>query len=590
MNKNTHPPLIKNKQRGFSLIEIMIAVLILAAGILAVSKLQTSLVRSGSDANNRSIASSIAQRKVDDLRRFIHVSSSTPGITWDNIATNSISSLKHPASLAFEHIADNKGGRIKPNSTTIGNQTYTLSWTIADYHFDGEDTAATVTTPALSTLKIAHIKVIWDGVGDTTNNIVSFDTALYGYDSKNTALAGNSGSKELGEINLLSQAVYEYGIGVNLNRGSNQVAPDVSKKGNSVSVDTVTDIYDDLGVLVSRDSFKNRKCTCQTSGTETDSSHAIWGSTWNVANSERRDYILPISESNHTVETILVDNGGGDAQDYLCGICCRDGLDGLSSTEKVCRIKETGGAAHVYERPWKLIAFNIIPNSYLTDGVLVESATTSVANTNLNKATYINYVHTLVRNILLKYTTTTAFNALTTVDSSFASYNSNYNDGTVNHVELISDTSRALRAEVVYLDFPPNGIYEGTTYTATNVPIERIYIDQQELSSVVGWATDEDNINFVNTYTMQHDTALSGTTVREACNASNINHIVCTSNQELLDKSEGDYERGVFHPGAISSPTIVNVKASIFTGNNGLIDREINTETITISSIDLTIN
>ena len=55
------------KSHGFSLIEVMIALLVLAVGILGISKLQGTLIRNTSDANQRTVAVSVAQQKIDDL-------------------------------------------------------------------------------------------------------------------------------------------------------------------------------------------------------------------------------------------------------------------------------------------------------------------------------------------------------------------------------------------------------------------------------------------------------------------------------------------------------------------------------------------
>lgn len=56
------------KQSGFSLIEVLIAVLVLATGMLALAALQSSLIRNSVDAKNRSQAMSIAVDSVERAR------------------------------------------------------------------------------------------------------------------------------------------------------------------------------------------------------------------------------------------------------------------------------------------------------------------------------------------------------------------------------------------------------------------------------------------------------------------------------------------------------------------------------------------
>ena len=57
-------------QKGVGLIEALIAGLIFAVGITAVFQLQGTFFKNSSAANARSIAMSIAEEKIEDLRSF----------------------------------------------------------------------------------------------------------------------------------------------------------------------------------------------------------------------------------------------------------------------------------------------------------------------------------------------------------------------------------------------------------------------------------------------------------------------------------------------------------------------------------------
>ena len=57
----------KNRQKGFSLIEILIAITIFAIGILAVAKMQITAIKGNSFARNMTDASNIAQDKMEEL-------------------------------------------------------------------------------------------------------------------------------------------------------------------------------------------------------------------------------------------------------------------------------------------------------------------------------------------------------------------------------------------------------------------------------------------------------------------------------------------------------------------------------------------
>lgn len=57
-------------QRGFNLLEVMMAVAIFAIGMLALASLQGSLTRSSTDAKMRTMAANIAERTIETMRTF----------------------------------------------------------------------------------------------------------------------------------------------------------------------------------------------------------------------------------------------------------------------------------------------------------------------------------------------------------------------------------------------------------------------------------------------------------------------------------------------------------------------------------------
>lgn len=75
--------------QGFSLIEVMIAVVILSFGLLALAALQGSLFRAGADSKARANATAIAQQVVENAKTFAFVSSPPgyTGSTYQSLAT-----------------------------------------------------------------------------------------------------------------------------------------------------------------------------------------------------------------------------------------------------------------------------------------------------------------------------------------------------------------------------------------------------------------------------------------------------------------------------------------------------------------------
>jgi hypothetical protein len=90
----------------------MVALLVLALGILAISKLQGVLIQSASDSNHRAVAVSVAQEKLDDLRSFVD-----------------------PA--GFLAIATNQGGTIPATDAQFSvereNYRFSLNWEVVNY-------------------------------------------------------------------------------------------------------------------------------------------------------------------------------------------------------------------------------------------------------------------------------------------------------------------------------------------------------------------------------------------------------------------------------------------------------------------------
>lgn len=189
----------KTKSHGFSLIEVMVALLVLALGILGISKLQGTLIRNSSDANQRTVAASIAQRKIDDLKSFTKLSSV---YTWSG-ALALVAPL--PArEVTYTHITgDNNlttytetGGLILPSaSITVGPTVYSLNWTVQDYWHTAALSAPTSIqpspAPARSDFKRVTVSVGWNDEAGTPQSI-SLGTVIDAYAPALTALADNS--------------------------------------------------------------------------------------------------------------------------------------------------------------------------------------------------------------------------------------------------------------------------------------------------------------------------------------------------------------------------------------------------------------
>ena len=580
----------RNKvQKGFSLIEVMLSVLILGIGILAVSKLQTSLIRSGANANQRSLAANLIQKKTDDLRRFVHLTTSGATVpdTWS-------SSITSPNSLAYEHIADNAGGLIGPATVTIGNIDYGLSWYVQDYYYSGTDAKAT-TMPFgadYPSYKAVHVVATWSSVG-SVNNVVSFDTIIDAYGPTSTALGSNLSTGNDGPVipydplqapDVLPITIESDG----LKKETSKPLPDLSKKGDSTLVKFETVTYAQSLDTVKREEFRTLVCNCKTGITNNEQIYGI--TTWD----DTLEKIIDVT-STHTnsISRTVVDNSNGENQANECFICCRDGdvTTGASPTFKVCRMKRVDGILRLFE-PWKMIGFNLIPASYFndSDGLPSGSGMTTMIQTN-NISTYSNYVTSLVRNVLKTTGSSGAYNSYTTVDTTFVTNTATFTNGAIDHKEFyqhISANDRPMQARAIYLDYPPSGIFtqitnQTTFYTADTVPLDRIPFFEVNMTELAGWIPDRDQDTF-STYTDDHDNISNA----PGCNPASAPSYSYVTNDAIKNGCETSYSRGNFFPKVVGTTTVTT---EIFTNSDGVIDRNINNGNTTInSSIGLKVN
>jgi len=119
--------LIKN-QKGFSLIEALVAMVILTVGLLAVGLMQIGAMKGNSNAIGRSDGAAIAQSAMDTLRTLplnppVATHPLSGGADLDAGATN-------PDGAGAGHF----GSEIFASDTVVGanGQTYTIFWNVRD--------------------------------------------------------------------------------------------------------------------------------------------------------------------------------------------------------------------------------------------------------------------------------------------------------------------------------------------------------------------------------------------------------------------------------------------------------------------------
>lgn len=572
-------------QHGFSLVEVMIAVLVLAIGILAVSKLQTSLIRGGSEANQRSVAASIVHKKIDDLSRFIHLNSSN---NWNTLTVDSDNLIINPNSLAFEHIHDNTGGRIKPGIVYSGSMSYSLEWSVIDYYYsDATNTPATTTVTGSPAFKHVHVIASWDSVGDDTNNVVSFDTAIYRYSPSLTTVSDSFSTGNIGPTDTIDESFdFDNGaVQLDIQDGKSligsEIAPDISARGLSNIVEFESLVFNtSTDAVQRRDKFKTIACVCENGSSPDQPKHLIGYVTWDNISKVIVDKTKLVSYVNEYTD---VSTSGTDQQVFECNQCCDDGRsrDPVSPENnglKVCRLKLLSGGYKLVP-DWKLIGFNIIPESF--------------TYTTTNRAIYSSYVTSLVRSAAEVESDSGAdyfLNSYSTVDSSFNTYSAGL-ISSEGHNLTTYDKTRQLQARAIYMDEVPDGAYEGATFTTTNIPLDRIPFYEVDLTKLAGWSPDE-GISLAPLYAGsellssggdrrwdpgQHDDIGSDCSVADNC----------VTNEELIDGDESTYSRGLFNANETLAPNSTTVESQLFKRSDGWVDRAISGDLVSITTLPI---
>lgn len=107
---------INLSQRGFTLVEIMVAVVILSIGFLAIASMQISAVNTTSSANSTTESTNLAQIKLEELMALQYTRSFTdPNLICDAAIT----------------------GAIEPHTDTDGVPGYSAEDTFTDWNGDG---------------------------------------------------------------------------------------------------------------------------------------------------------------------------------------------------------------------------------------------------------------------------------------------------------------------------------------------------------------------------------------------------------------------------------------------------------------------
>lgn len=315
----------RNRSGGFSLIEVMIAVVVLAVGLISLAALQARLFQSGAESKARAAATSIAQQELEEARSFAFV---TPPVNSDGTITytgNTYSTLVSTAASA-------------PETVSSGGVTYTVSRTVTRYVLCGgsiqkaESCGGGAPPISLKVPEFKHVKVSvgWTNADSSTSSVTLVDSiaAVSPADAANLRKVEDDFGK--GPKVYLTPPSDPYIMPIGL--GDNQEAASSNPKPNQViqdvaaattfSVMTYTNSGSDAVLLGRKLDVAATTCLCQADGTASRTAPVYGPVVWS---GRQQAYMPPKLLTDTTIRKGKIDSKLDNSEiKQLCTVCCRD--------------------------------------------------------------------------------------------------------------------------------------------------------------------------------------------------------------------------------------------------------------------------
>ncbi len=345
------------RQRGFSFMEILVAIMVFAIGMMALSQFQGSLTRSSADANARTVALNLAEEIIEQRRGFGLLEASTD-----------------PAALpSYSEIV----GTAYPRQR--GGLNFTVTEAVSDYYYDVTTDGFTLTdntsNKTYSDMKLLTVNVTWlPPVNEESlpafrvdrNNEISVEAMGSGSVQLSTVIkstiAQSSGRLLSEENNRPPLPLRPYAPGsnpdvVSLNLGQNKFKESLTPEPKVITqdelVETTFDVitYSQTGddsVFLRREEFRIIACHCELQAPSDEAQDGgarptIW------AADEYQEGELVEKARGLSVNT---------QQSDFCPVCCADHHDGGSADSDDAQ--DPGRS--LYD-PWR------VAGDYWTDGV-----------------------------------------------------------------------------------------------------------------------------------------------------------------------------------------------------------------------------
>ena len=336
------------RDSGFSLIEILIAVVILATGLLALTALQGRLAQASAEAKVRSRVASVLTSRMDELRASQYASI----LPAAGSATATPAASTCAGGVAWVCTAQNESG---VTGLSVGHNYQRFMDVSGTFTSSGAD------APNLSTAEFKRITLAatWnDATGAPHRLAVSTDVSPLSLTARRIPNApggaGSGANAIVRQDNPAGPGVIPIAIGGGDATAASNPRPEIiSRNNNSSVVGTRFDVltYEGLtgaAVIQRRVETAAIACKCQygAGGTNLGAIYrtAQWPAEWT---GERYQVIAPAGATVAPGDALVNKSGpaSGVDQSPLCTECCRDHHDALANASKFDPVR-AGGYDH----------------------------------------------------------------------------------------------------------------------------------------------------------------------------------------------------------------------------------------------------
>ena len=309
----------KRHNRGFTLLEVLIGIVIFALGMMALAQLQSSLARNSTDSNARTVATNIAEELIESARSFSQIT-------------------KDPAGIKHAYNDIETGAQI----VTRGANTFAVATQVTDYYYAGDSfTTEPPLGAARSDMKLLEVTVTWNaeeggtkfyvdgspgsetglGTGSITlRDVISSITSPSSGKVALGAAGDNSYSPPVDYNPGENPDIVSIELGANKFKESTTPLPDVIRTDELVETrfDVVTYSQNgDNATFLRREEFRAISCECTLRIPSGDSQGGLRPTVWTGSEYSEGEFVSkPYGEQ------------ANNQQSEFCGICCRDHHDG----------------------------------------------------------------------------------------------------------------------------------------------------------------------------------------------------------------------------------------------------------------------